>query len=78
MGKRKRRKPLKCKITGCGEPRRAMGLCRACYDSAYRDVEIKKVTTWEQLIAEGKAVPKRIKLTPYRRSVQAKRKQSAS
>ena len=45
---------LSCKILGCMLTR---GLCRKCYQTALQQVRAG-MYTWEQAIAEGKALPR--------------------
>lgn len=48
---------LKCLVPHCKNNVVSRGLCRYDYNAALQLVDQKK-TTWEQLVAEGKALPK--------------------
>jgi hypothetical protein len=88
VGKRKTKAPGQCiakgpdpdtgRIKRCPNPVRSLGLCRGCYDTAYREVEIKKATTWDALIAEGKALPSTKKPTTLRRAIRSSKRRPVS
>ena len=50
--------PETCLMKGCGEPVYIRGLCRKCYQAAYRQIVAGEVT-WEQLVAARKALAAR-------------------
>jgi hypothetical protein len=56
--------PATGRIKRCLNPIRSRGLCRSCYDAAYEDIRTGK-TTWQQLEAEGKALPSNVTLSTY-------------
>lgn len=44
-----------CIYPGCKEPMLARGLCASCYQQALKAIHAK-LTTWEKLTADGKAL----------------------
>jgi len=77
MGKRRQRK-LGCMTRGCNAQHYARGLCEICYHAAKHRITNKKDTSWEQLEAEGRAAPPRLRPSPFTRSIRSAKRKAVS